>query len=242
MASVLKYGYSSGMGEEERWRVYPGFAGFYEVSDQGRVASLARATTRGRLLRSRVSAWGYHVVTLSKYGQHYDRRVARMVLEAFVSSCPPGHEACHGPGGQLDDSLANLSWGTRSKNQGEDRVRDGTSNRGERCGGSKLTEAIVVTCRRRFAAGETQVDLAAEFGVDQSVISDAVRGTTWAHLDEPPVCLPPNSRQATRLTKVIVLECRRRHEAGETITRLAREFGVNRSTVSLAVNGKRWRT
>lgn len=228
------------MGEGETWRAYPGFAGFYEVSDAGNVASLKRATTRGRLLKPHVSAWGYRVVTLSRYGEHYERRVARMVLEAFVGPCPPGTEACHGPGGKLDDSLANLSWGTRSKNQGEDRVRDGTSNRGERCGSAKLTEQIVIECRRRFAAGETQVALAAEFGVDQSVISDAVRGTTWGHLSEPPVLLAPNSRQS-KLTEAQALEIIRRYLAGETVTAIARDYPVSRSAVSMLVSGKRWR-
>jgi NUMOD4 motif/HNH endonuclease len=229
------------MGErEETWRVYPGFAGFYEVSDRGNVASLARTTTSGGLLKPHISAWGYRIVTLSRYGEHTDRRVARMVLEAFVSPCPPGHEACHGPGGKLDDRLDNLSWGTRSKNQGADRLRDGTSNRGARCGAAKLTAEIVISCRQRFAAGETQVNLATEFNVDQSVISDAVRGVSWKDLDEPPVLLPLNSRQS-KMTKEIVWECRRRHGAGETITALAREFGISRSAVSMAVSGKRWR-
>jgi len=166
----------------ERWLPYPGYAGFYEVSDLGNVRSLARTTTRGKILKPRISPRGYRLVVLSKYGQHAERRVARMVLETFIGPCPPGQEACHGPGGSLDDSLPNLCWGTKSKNHGEDRVRDGTSNQGERCASAKLTAAIVIECRRRYAAGETQRALAAEFGVDQSSISDAIRGETWGHL------------------------------------------------------------
>lgn len=225
---------------EKRWLSYPGFNGWYEVSDQGDVASLARTTTSGKVLKPVISSWGYRTVRLSKYGRYYDRRVARMVLETFVGPCPPGQEACHGPGGKLDDSLGNLSWGTRSKNQGEDRVRDRTSNRGARSGAAKLTAEIVIQCRRRFAAGETQVSLAAEFGVDQSVISDAVRGETWKDLSEPPVRLPQNSRQA-KLTREQVLECIQRQEAGETVTKLAREFHVSRSAMSMAISGKRWK-
>jgi len=33
--------------------------------------------------------------------------------------------------GGLDNSLSNLSWGTLSKNNGEDRLRDGVSNDGK---------------------------------------------------------------------------------------------------------------
>jgi hypothetical protein len=109
-------------------------------------------------------------------------RISNLVLETFASPRPSGQEACHGPGGQLDDSLGNLSWGTRSRNQGADRVRDGTSNQGERSVRAKLTEAIVLECRRRYAAGETQVALAAEFGVTSGAMSNAIHGKTWAHL------------------------------------------------------------
>ena len=53
---------------------------------------------------------------------------------------------------------------------------------------AKLTEAIVTELRHRYAAGGvTQSTLAREFAVDQSVISDAIRGETWAHLDVPVV-------------------------------------------------------
>jgi hypothetical protein len=168
----------------ERWLPYPGYAGFYEVSDQGNVTSLPRQTTRGKLLKAQVNKKGYRQVGLSKYGKVTIKRVARMVLETFDKPCPPGHEACHGPGGQLDDRLSNLCWGTPSKNQGEDRVRDGTSNRGEQSVRSKLTEAIVLECRRRYAAGETQAALAIEFSISPESMGAAIRGYTWAHLTE----------------------------------------------------------
>jgi len=168
----------------ERWLPYPGYAGFYEVSDRGNVMSLARATTSGKLLKVQISKKGYRVVGLSKYGKVTFKRVARMVLETFDKPCPPGYEACHGPRGKQCDWLDNLSWGPVAKNQGEDRVRDGTSNRGERSATAKLTESIVLECRRRYAAGETQTALAAEFGIASGAMSMAIRGRTWTHLTE----------------------------------------------------------
>lgn len=168
----------------ERWLPYPGYAGFYEVSDQGNVMSLPRATTSGKLLKAQISKKGYRQVGLSKYGKVTVKRVARMVLETFDKPCPPGHEACHGPGGRLDDRLVNLCWGTLSKNQGEDRERDGTDNGGERSATASLTDEIVLECRRRYAAGETQTALAAEFGVTSGAMNRAIKGYTWKHLTE----------------------------------------------------------
>lgn len=169
--------------KRENWRPVPGYEGWYEVSAQGDVCSLPRETTRGKVLKPQLSTKGYRQVGLSRYGKVKIYRISNLVLEAFCGPRPPDCQACHGPGGQLDDSLANLSWGTASKNQ-LDRRRDKTSNQGERGPNSHLTEAIVLECRRRYAAGETQAVLAREFGVSSGAMSSAIHGRTWAHLTE----------------------------------------------------------
>jgi len=93
----------------EQWRPVPGYQGWYEVSDAGRVYSLARPQARGGLLAPQVNQAGYRFVRLHKYGRVRTIAVGRLVLEAF---CGPGRgkQARHGPGGKLDDSLANLWW------------------------------------------------------------------------------------------------------------------------------------
>jgi NUMOD4 motif len=221
--------------KEERWKPVPGYEGWYEVSDWGNVASLPRATTRGKVLKAQVSTKGYRQVGLSKYGTVKIRRISNLVLEAFVSARPPGHEACHGPGGQLDDSLGNLSWGTPAQNQ-LDRRRDGTSNQGERSVRSKMTSAIVSECRYRYAAGETQLALAAEFGVSPESMGAAIRGETYANV---PGAVSRKSHE-TRLTDAIVLECRRRYAVGESQAVLCQEFGVTSGAMSSAIKGRTW--
>lgn len=54
--------------------------------------------------------------------------------------------------------------------------------RGTRRRTAKLTEAVVAEIRRRVASGETQAALAAQFGVDASVVSEAVNRKTWKHV------------------------------------------------------------
>jgi hypothetical protein len=229
----------------ERWRSVPGYEGWYEVSDLGNVASLARQTTRGKVLRPQPSTKGYWTVGLSKYGKVKQHRISNLVLEAFVGPRPPGNQACHGPAGRADDSLANLSWGTPSENQ-LDRRRDGTSNQGERSVRARLTEAIVLECRRRYTAGETQTALAAEFGVSHESMGAAIRGRTWAHVTGG--ILAPDADGGNlgergpnhTLTEAIVLECRRRYAAGETQAALAIEFGVTSGAISSAIHGRTW--
>lgn len=117
----------------EKWRPIPGFESFYEVSDQGRVRSLDRVIVNkhgvprrlpGRLLTPSATGHGYLVVKLSREGTSVTKTVHRQVLLAFVGPCPEGLEACHGPGGQKDNQLSNLRYGTHEENM-EDRRRDG---------------------------------------------------------------------------------------------------------------------
>jgi hypothetical protein len=171
----------------ERWLPVPGYEGLYDVSDRGRVRSLDRVVIRSdgrrrtisaRVLGYHVGNRGYPVVMLARDGGVVRRHVHILVLGAFAGPCPPGQEARHGPAGKLDASLANLCWGTRSANQ-MDRVRDGTSNRGERQGRAKLTWPAVAEIRARVAAGEPKMHLAREFGVSPRNIRNIIAGDTW---------------------------------------------------------------
>jgi hypothetical protein len=74
-----------------------------------------------------------------------------------------------------------LEPGTKSENNGSDRVRDGTIIRGEKINNAKLTEQQVREIRKRHA--ESQKDLAKEFGVNQSTISDIINKKKWAWLE-----------------------------------------------------------
>lgn len=178
------------VGEAERWLPVVGWEGLYEVSSLGRVRSLPRAPRpgrrgySGRILKPWLTVHDYKVVGLCRPGHQEHRPVHRLVAAAFIGPCPPGQEVRHGPGGKLDNRASQLCYGTSAQNHA-DRHRDGISNQGERHGFAKLTDAIVAECRRRHAAGETQLSLAREFGVNKSVMHHAIWGITWTHVTEP---------------------------------------------------------
>lgn len=119
---------------DERWRPIPGWEGYYEVSDQGRVRSVdrclphahvGRQSVRGRVLKPAVRDTGHLVVTLRLPGHKRLCRVHRLVLTAFRGTCPIGMEGCHNNGDPADNRLSNLRWGTPSSNK-YDSVRHGT--------------------------------------------------------------------------------------------------------------------
>ena len=54
--------------------------------------------------------------------------------------------------------------------------------RGEDVLGSKLTESDVLEIVRRYEAGDTQTEIARDFPVRQSQVSNILKGKSWAHL------------------------------------------------------------
>lgn len=173
---------------KERWRPIDGFSG-YEVSDLGRLrsyhvqGSTTMVLSEPHVLNQHLESNGYLVVIMYRNQKRHTKRVHRLVLTVFVGPCPPKWEACHGPGGKLDNSLKNLSWGPKTKNSGKDRWRDGTILCGEKNSQAKLTESEVQEIRRLHDTGNyLQRELAEKFGVSRPQIGHVVNGKQWGHV------------------------------------------------------------
>jgi hypothetical protein len=174
----------------ERWLPVPGYEGFYEVSDRGRVKSLARVARRRdgkpqpipeKILKPLANPSGHLKAVLRCGGHRKESYVHRLVLQAFVGPCPEGMECCHNDGNPANNRLENLRWGTRASNMA-DKLKHGTHQRGERNGQAKLTQADVLAIR---ADPRLQWEIAADHGVDRTVVSDIKQRKTWAWLPDP---------------------------------------------------------
>jgi hypothetical protein len=123
----------------------------------------------------------YRLVCLCRGKSRITKPVGRLVLETFIGPCPQSMEMCHGPNGKLDDSLQNLSWGTRSKNMGKDKLRDGTANRGEKSGLAKLSSQQVLRIKK--LKGKVPQSLIANvYGVSTGAIHKIFYGKSWSWL------------------------------------------------------------
>src|SRR5215831_1614645 len=105
----------------ERWLPIGGFPG-YEVSDLGRVRSLARKANaarnisiKGKILTGTIIN-GYPRVTLRRDGKTFYREIHRLVALAFLGPCPDGEEVRHVFGNSKDARLSGLRYGTRAQN------------------------------------------------------------------------------------------------------------------------------
>ena len=122
----------------EIWKDIGDYEGLYQVSNMGRVKSLARtiikrrkllgdytAPVAERILKPSPNNKGYPVVNLSKNGKVIMRTVHTLVAEAFIGPPQPGEEVRHGDGVRSNPALYNLCYGTRKQNV-EDAIAHGT--------------------------------------------------------------------------------------------------------------------
>lgn len=171
---------------EDDFRPIPSFPG-YRVSKLGEVQSCW--SRRGRLSLmpdawhslKQINRLGYLTVNLAEGGKKSDRRLHRLVLEAFVGPCLPGMVACHNDGDRSNSDLANLRWGTPKANS-DDMLRHGTRATGARCRATKLSEGEVIEIRRLRTEGVSFGDLAARFNVTTYNIKAIVYRRSWRHL------------------------------------------------------------
>ncbi len=165
------------------WAPVLGYEGLYEVSAFGDVRSLDRTkrTTRGlqrwpgRIMSRYVDSNGYLYVNLSKDSRAKKCAVHRIVLEAFVGSCPDGFEACHNNGVRTDCAVGNLRWGSRRENA-MDRGLHGTQLRGEKSPKARLSVEQVRLIRE---STETSIKLGAMLGVASSTVRAVRIGQNW---------------------------------------------------------------
>lgn len=185
--------------EAEVWRDVGGYAGYYQVSNHGRVKSLAR---RIWVTPSTQSAQGYYrrvserilkpvtnmergqvrnlVVHLWKGRVRRQEKVHVLVLEAFVGPRPSGMYGCHRDDNALNNCLHNLYWGTPAQNSA-DKIRHGKQQRGSEIPWSKLTEEDVRFIRAN-GGKLTQQRMAEIFGVGQAQISRVINRHDWGHV------------------------------------------------------------
>ena len=183
--------------DSAEWRPVPGFPD-YEVSSLGAIVRVQQDARSHRLtgqpLRPGMNDRGYLSVSLCRNGRSFNRRVNRVVCEAFHGPAPSKrHHAAHGNGDSIDNRAGNLSWKLPVDNEADKR-RHGTARigdhhwsksmperraRGERHGLAKLTPDAVRAIR---ADPRFQRVIAADHGVSQRAIWSIKAGKTWGHV------------------------------------------------------------
>lgn len=105
----------------EFWKWIPFYENLYKISNLGRVYSIPRLDSLGRLKKGGIKALpiginkNYKIVTLNKEGKKISRDVHRLVMEVFDSK---NKKQCvnHINGDKKHNWISNLEWTTQSEN------------------------------------------------------------------------------------------------------------------------------
>jgi len=172
--------------DDKTTKPIPGFPG-YEVTKDGRVFSNSRFSWNGKRIKERwlslyIDSYGRPMVTLYKKGTGYVKRVCLLVLEIWERPRIGDEQCRHLDGNPANNRLENLCWGTKSENE-RDKIRHGTSNRGERHGMSKIKESdvhIILYLRRK--AKFTYKQIAFHFDISWGAVRAVCLGYRWGHI------------------------------------------------------------
>lgn len=111
--------------EKEIWKDIPGYEGFYQASNLGRVKSVTRIITDkhgilrklyGTILHQYIGTNKYYQVNLSVNGKMKTEKVHKLIGLAFLPKENPTYEINHKDENKLNNKANNLEWCSRSYN------------------------------------------------------------------------------------------------------------------------------
>lgn len=179
--------------ESEIWKDIPGYEGYYQASDKGRIKSLERTfsyylngklitknnkekvlkltvKTDKRLIKDQINKREYVDLQINNIKKNHT--VHKLVALTFIGPRPEGKEIAHYDGNSLNNSLGNLRYATPSENT-KDKVRHGTQPFGENVPGWKLTDA---QCLDILKSNETHAELSRIYNVSDTTIRNIRSG------------------------------------------------------------------
>ena len=176
---------------QEEWKDIEGFEGMYQVSNLGRVKSLARFKRKeDKIIKGNPNQLGYLQVQLYKDRKRHIYMVHRLVLQAFDPiSNPEEMTGNHKDFNVQNNALGNLEWCTTLENnrhywdnadleKREELIKEVV---GEKHHLAKLTEDGVREIRRLYFNDivTSMSEIARILGVSEGTIRSVIDGKTW---------------------------------------------------------------
>ena len=163
----------------EEWKPIKGFEGAYEVSNFGRVKSLARKNLRGnnlkeKMLRAGRNQCGYYYVTLCGINGHKQVSLQRLVAITFIPNPNGWRYVNHKDENPANNRVDNLEWCTCQYN-----INYGNSPLKMRI---KRGRAILQLDKQGniIARFPSAMEAYRTLGIDFSRICRCARGDKWA--------------------------------------------------------------
>lgn len=179
----------------EIWKNVPGMEGLYQVSNFGRIKSLARTIqrnnkgtlhTKEHFVKGSKDTKGYLQLDAKIDGKRVLKFIHRIVAEAFLDNTENLEQVNHKDGNKLNNCVENLEWVTckdnihHAWNNGLNRPQ-----KGEKHANHKLTEEQVAFIKEHYKKGNKEFGasaLAKRFNVTKTPIVLIVKGKAWKHI------------------------------------------------------------
>jgi len=166
----------------EKWKEIAGYEGFYDVSNFGRVKSLARKYSRKeRYMKVHKCGTKYLYAMLSRNNKTKSYRVHRLVAIAFLPNSKNVSDVNHLDGDPTNNAIENLEWCTRKENIRHS-VEMGLHPVGERNGSAKLTGKQVKKIRELREGGMEVNAITKLFPVTKHTIHKILSRNYWKHI------------------------------------------------------------
>jgi len=178
---------------KETWKDIAGYEGLYQISNTGRVKSMAKTVRckngatnsyRERVMAKSKKPSGEVKITLSKGGKSKTLLVHRLVAIHFIPNPMNKPEVNHIDGVRDNNVVSNLEWVTSSENQQHAyRIGLQEGRKGSAHHMARLTEPDVEKIRQMYASGKLlQREIANMYGVRENLVSRIVNRKIWRHV------------------------------------------------------------
>ena len=171
------------------------------------------------------------------YGRYLKNGKSKSVTRAVLAEklgyeLPTSMDACHTCDNPSCINPEHLWAGTRTQNLLDASKKGRTQGKSHPLSNAKLDWEKVREIRQKLAAGERMKDVAQEYSVGRKTIHDIKYHVTWKEAGQQ-VPLPRMGGHLDRkFSFAQALEIRERIQAGESIAKIAQEFGVSRNVIS----------
>jgi len=179
----------------EIWKDIHNYEGLYQISNLGRVKSLAKQWRSGnngvtlryhkdKILRQQNHS-GYLEVKLCNNGNKYSAKVHRLVCQAFLPNPENKPEVNHKDGNPTNNHDSNLEWCTHDENM-QHAKRIGLTLKGIEHPSSQLTNSQVY--RLKMISKNIEINygywtrISRSLNVSVGSIRDAQRNKTYKHI------------------------------------------------------------
>ena len=152
----------------------------YAINKKGEIIN----TVTNQSISQSINHDGYVVVQLSHNSRKYNKRVHRLLAEAFIPNPNSYDTVDHINRIRDDNRLSNLRWYPWSENSKRGQIGRENYARGEKHHSNVYSEELIIEICERLSRAEDRIKISKELGVSSELISTIYNRKAWCHISD----------------------------------------------------------